>query len=83
MRQDGRCRVRVCRLSDASRCPHAEHVFELGYQRPITIRCRPAVAALYASIWRKEPNVRLSTLACSGTGYARHLYAVLTTTKIV
>ena len=30
---DGRCHVRALRLSSASRCPHAEQVFELGYQR--------------------------------------------------
>ena len=54
--QDGHCHVRVVRLSDASRCPHELHVFELGYQRSITISRRPALAALYPSICRKVPH---------------------------
>jgi hypothetical protein len=31
----------VDRLSSVSRCPHAEQVFELGYQRSMTTRSRP------------------------------------------
>ena len=74
VRQDGHVQYLVFKLSSASRCPHAEHVFELGYQRPITIRCRPALAALYASIWRKVPHPqsemalasdRLRTMFCT------------------
>ena len=54
--QDGHCHVRVLSERSASRCPHAEHVLELGYQRPVTIRCRPAVAALYSTMRRKVPQ---------------------------
>src|SRR2546423_14315589 len=54
--QDGHCHVLVLRLSSASRCPHAEQVFELGYHRSITIRCRPARAVLYPSMRRKVPQ---------------------------
>ena len=54
--QDGHVQCLVVKLSSASRCPHAEHVLELGYQRPITIRCRPALAVLYSIIWRKVPH---------------------------
>jgi hypothetical protein len=32
---------------------------------------------------RMQPNVRFSTLACSWSGYARHLYAVLTTGNLI
>ena len=32
---------------------------------------------------RTHPNVRFSTLACTGSGYARHLYAVLTNTELI
>ncbi len=32
--QDGHVQCRVDRLSSASRCPHAEQVFDEGYQRP-------------------------------------------------
>src|SRR5690349_6965391 len=54
--QDGHCHVLVLRLSSASRYPHAEQVFELGYHRSITIRCLPALAALYESMRRKVPQ---------------------------
>jgi hypothetical protein len=40
--QDGHCQVLVLRLSSASRYPHAEQVFELGYHLSITTRRRPA-----------------------------------------
>ena len=56
VRQDGHVQCLVVKLGSASRCPHAEQVLELGYQRPVTIRCRPALAALYSSIWRKVPH---------------------------
>ena len=56
VRQDGHVQCLVFKLSSASRCPDAEHLFELGYQRPITIRCRPARAVLYSIIWRKVPH---------------------------
>jgi hypothetical protein len=32
---------------------------------------------------RTQPNVRFSTLACSWSGYARHLYAALTTGNLI
>jgi len=32
---------------------------------------------------RTQPNVRFSTLACAGSGYARHLYAILTTRNLI
>jgi len=54
--QDGHCHVRVFSESSASRCPHELHVLELGYQRPITITCRPALAALYSTMTRKVPH---------------------------
>jgi hypothetical protein len=44
---------RVPRLSSTSGCPQAEHVLLEGYQRAITIRCRPA---LYSSMRRKVPH---------------------------
>src|SRR6266699_3094673 len=47
---------RVTRLSSASRCPHAEQVLELGYQRLITIRSRPARSHLQASWRRNSPQ---------------------------
>src|SRR5690348_7769030 len=56
VRQDGHCHVRVLRLRDGSRCPQAEQVLELGYQRSITIRWRPAFAALYSSCRRNSPQ---------------------------
>ena len=56
VRQHGHSHVRVFKLSSASRCPHAEQVLLEGYQRSITIRCRPALAVLYASICRKVPH---------------------------
>ena len=46
-----------CRAeSSASRCPQAEQVLLLGYQRSITIRRRPARAALYWSWRRNSPQ---------------------------
>src|SRR5207244_1281396 len=54
--QDGHCHVLVDRLSTASKCPHVEQVFELGYHRSITTRCRPALAALYSTMRRKAPQ---------------------------
>ena len=42
--------------------------------------CRQARVRFHTT--RTQPNVRLSTLACPGAGYARHLYAV-TTTKLL
>ena len=54
--QDGHCHVRVERLSSASRCPQALQVLLEGYQRPVTIRCRPALAALYPIMRRKVPH---------------------------
>ena len=50
--QDGHCHVRIFKLSSVRRNPHVEQVFELGYHRSITIRCRPALAALYSSMRR-------------------------------
>src|SRR6185437_1416917 len=40
-RQDGHVQCLIDRLSSVSRCPHAEHVLELGYQRSITTSSRP------------------------------------------
>ena len=48
--------------------------FGRRYQRPVTISCRPALAVLYASIWRKVPHPqsemalasdRLRTMLCT------------------
>jgi hypothetical protein len=44
--QDGHVQCRVFRLSSASRCPHAEQVFEDGYQRLGATTVRPQRAAL-------------------------------------
>ena len=44
------------RGSSASRNPHAEHVFVLGYQRPVTTRRRPARSHLYSSWRRNSPH---------------------------
>jgi hypothetical protein len=57
--QDGHCHVRVFKLRLARRCPHAEHVFDDGYHRPITITRRPYLAALYAVMARKVPEYDL------------------------
>ncbi len=54
--QDGHVQCLVFKLSSASRCPHAEQVLLEGYQRPVTIRCRPALAVLYSSMRRKVPH---------------------------
>src|SRR6266581_3711125 len=54
--QDGHVQCLVERLSSASRCPHAEQVLLDGYQRSITIRCRPALAVLYSIMRRKVPQ---------------------------
>src|SRR5438270_12372422 len=53
---EGHVQCRVDRLSSASRCPHAEQVLELGYQRLITIRSRPARSHLRASWRRNSPQ---------------------------
>ena len=55
-RQAGHVQCLVFRLSSASRCPHAEQVLLDGNQRSATIRCRPYLAVLYSSIWRKVPH---------------------------
>jgi len=52
--QDGHCHVLVLRLSSASRCPHAEQVFELGYQRSTATTVRPCHWALYSSMDRNS-----------------------------
>ena len=52
--QDGHCHVRVLRLRSASRCPHAEQVFELGYQRSTAMTVRPWRWALYSSMDRNS-----------------------------
>src|SRR5437867_10824497 len=49
VRQPGQVQARVDSFTSASRCPHAEHVFELGYQRSITTSVRPARCAVYSS----------------------------------
>ena len=54
--QDGHCHTRIFKLSSARTCPHAEHIFDDGYHRSITITRRPALAALYSSISRKVPH---------------------------
>src|SRR5437660_12300642 len=54
--QDGHCHVLVDRLNTASKCPHELHVLELGYHLSITIRCRPALDALYSNMRRKAPQ---------------------------
>ena len=54
--QDGHIQCLVFKLSSASRCSHAEQVLVDGYQRSITIRCRPYLAASYASMARKVPH---------------------------
>ena len=54
--QAGHVQWRVPRLKPVRRCPHAEQVFELGYQRSITIRRRPALAVLYSNRRRKVPH---------------------------
>ena len=54
--QDGHVQCRVSRLSSARTCPHAEHIFELGNHRSITITRRPHRAALYSSIALKVPH---------------------------
>src|SRR5262245_61742034 len=56
VRQPGHVQCRVDRLSVASRCPHAEQVLLLGYQRLITTRLRPARTALYVSCRRNSPH---------------------------
>ena len=55
-RHDGHVQCLVDRLSSASRCPHAEHVFELGYQRSIATSSRPARSHLYVSRRRNSPQ---------------------------
>jgi hypothetical protein len=41
----------------------------------------------HARVWfqatRTQPDVRFSTWACAWSGYARHLYAVLMTRKLI
>src|SRR5205823_14156650 len=54
--QDRHCHVLVDRISTASKCPHELHVLELGYHLSITIRCRPALDALYSTMRRKAPQ---------------------------
>jgi hypothetical protein len=56
VRQDGHRHARVDKLSPASRNPQAEHVFVLGYQRPVTIRRRRARWRLYSSWRRNSPR---------------------------
>ena len=64
--QDGHVQCRTSRLSSARTCPHAEHIFELGNHRSITITRRPYRAALYSSISLKLPHpqseIALATL---------------------
>jgi hypothetical protein len=55
-RQEGHVQCLVDRLSWASTCPHAEQVFELGYQRPITTSSRPYRPHLYSSWRRNSPQ---------------------------
>ena len=43
--------------------------------------CRHARVRFHTT--RTHPNVRFSTLACAWSGYARHLYAILTTRKLI
>jgi hypothetical protein len=43
--------------------------------------CRQARVRFHTT--RTQPNVRFSTLACAWSGYARHLYAVLTTRNLI
>jgi hypothetical protein len=43
--------------------------------------CRHARVLFHTT--RTHPNVRFSTLACAWSGYARHLYAVLTNIKLI
>jgi hypothetical protein len=64
--QDGHGHARVFKLKLARTYPHAEHVFDDGFQAA-----------------RTQPNVRLSTLAYTWSGYARHLYAVLTNRNLI
>src|SRR6476659_9032143 len=54
--QEGHVQCRVDRLSSPSRYPHAEQDLELGYQRLITIRSRPALWHLYSSWRRNSPQ---------------------------
>src|SRR2546429_8947441 len=53
---EGHVQCRVDRLSSASTGPHAEQVLELGYQRLITIRSRPARSHLRVSWRRNSPQ---------------------------
>ena len=61
----------VDRLSSASRCPHAEHVFELGYQRSTAITVRPYQSAVYSSC-RRSSAQEASEIAGQG-GVADHV----------
>ena len=55
-RQDGHRHARTRTGRSASRNPHAEHVLDEGYQRPITTRRRPARSHLYSSWRRNSPH---------------------------
>jgi hypothetical protein len=59
---DGHVQCRVDRLSEASRCPHAEQVLDDGQKRSITITRRPARCALYSIMRRKAPQPQSETL---------------------
>ena len=56
VRQDGHDQCLVFKLRSESRYPHAEQVLLEGYQRSITIRRRPCLAALYSSWRRNSPQ---------------------------
>src|SRR6185312_5607441 len=54
--QDSHAHSRTASGIFAARCPHAEHVFELGYQRSTTTRSRPYQSHLYSSMPRRSAH---------------------------
>ena len=67
--QDGHVQCLVARLRSASKCPHAEHVLDDGYQRSMTVNCRPYRWHLY-SHGSSMPAMTDKTLPChAGTGF--------------
>ena len=69
VRQDGHVQCLVFKLRSASRYPHELQVFELGYQRSITISRRPYFAVLYSS-WRRNSPQPTSRMALFSPAFA-------------
>src|SRR6266480_2707836 len=83
----------LARISLPSRYRNPERVYSAdwrllrdlyrGYLARLAKKLLNATCWCLIACWRgtedtSQPNVRLSTAACSGAGYARHLYAILT-----